>query len=52
MKQRKLVTKLYKACLDHDADKMAHLRKKEFEKILIHRAEGKLFDTKWSVVQI
>jgi hypothetical protein len=52
MKQSKLVSELYKACFDHDAEKMAKLRKKEFAKILKHKAEGKPFTTRWTVVNV
>lgn len=52
MKQSKLVKKVYKACFDHDAEKQFELRKKEFAKILKHKAEGKPFTTKWTVIQL
>ncbi len=52
MKQRKLVARLYQACLDHDAEKQLDLRKKEFAKILKHKAQGKPFDTKWTLVRV
>jgi hypothetical protein len=34
MKQKKLLSKLYRACVDHDTETVSELRKKEFAKIL------------------
>ena len=52
MKQSKLVTKVYQACLAHDAEKQLELRKKEFAKIIKHKAHGKPFDPKWTLIQV
>ena len=52
MKQSKLVTKVYQACLDHDAKKQLELRKKEFAKIFKHKAQGKPFDGKWTLIRV
>ena len=52
MKQSKLVKKVYRACIDHDTEKQIELRKKEFAKILKHKAQGKPFTPKWTVVQL
>ena len=52
MKQRKLLTKLYRACVDHDTETIDKLKQKEFAKILKHKAEGKPFTTKWVLVRI
>jgi hypothetical protein len=52
MKQSKLVTKVYRACIDHDAEKQQKLRRKEFAKIVKHKAAGKSFDAKWTLVTV
>ena len=52
MKQSKLITKVYQACLAHDAETQLELRKKEFAKIVKHKAAGKSFDTKWILVTV
>jgi hypothetical protein len=52
MKQEKLLVELYKACVDHNAKKIADLRKEEFAKILKRKAEGKSFTTRWTIVNV
>ena len=52
MKQKKLLAKLYRACLSKDTETIVELRKKEFSKILKRRAQGKEFTSRWTVVQI
>jgi len=52
MKQSELLVELYRACVDHNAKKIAELRKEEFAKILKRKAEGKPFTHKWTLVNV
>jgi hypothetical protein len=52
MKQKKLIHRVYEACFDHDAEKLRKLCQKEFRKILKRKAEGKHFNTRWTVVRL
>jgi hypothetical protein len=52
MKQKQLLQEVYKACFDHDAEKLAELRRLEFQKIFKRRAEGKPFTTRWTIVRV
>ena len=52
MKQRKLLKEVYRACIDHDQERIEELRKKEFEKIIKHKHRGTKFDAKWTAVRI
>jgi hypothetical protein len=52
MKQRKLLNKIYQACVDRDAERQLELRRQEFAKIIRRKAQGKAFDGKWTLVQV
>jgi hypothetical protein len=50
MKQKKLLRRLYQACLDHNEEELSKLRREEFCKIFKHRDKNKHFSPKWTIV--
>jgi len=52
MRQKKLIRKLYQACVAHDQDCIEQLRREEFLKIFRRRAKGQPFTSRWTVVSV
>lgn len=52
MKQTKLLKELNIACIKNDIGRIQKLKKIQIEKILKHRAKGKPFSTKWTLVNL
>jgi hypothetical protein len=52
MKQRKLVEKLYAACLEHNKEAQRRLAQEEISKVLKRKVNGKsVHGSKWTVVR-
>lgn len=49
-KQKDLVSEIYDASLNNDAEKLAELRKLEYQKIFIRKEQDRKFTTRWSVI--
>ncbi len=52
MKQKKLIKKVFQACLEGDNDKMSELRVEEFKKIFKRKEQNKPFTARWTSVRI
>jgi hypothetical protein len=53
MKQKKLVKEVYRACFEHNEERLRELRLEEFRKILKRKAKGKkLTEPKWTLIRI
>jgi|688.fasta_scaffold343983_3 hypothetical protein len=52
MKQKSLVSKVYEACVSHNLEALAKLRKKEFAKIIKRKQKSKAFTGKWIIAQL
>jgi hypothetical protein len=50
MKQKKLIKKIYSACLDNDIEKQTELKLKQYKKILKRKEKNKPFNNKWTVI--
>ena len=51
MRQKKLVMKLYKACINKNKEKQKDIYEEEFIKIFKRRASGKPFTPKWTIIR-
>lgn len=52
MKQKKLITEAYKACIVGDDGKIFSLRIKEFKKILKRKDKNKPFTVRWTSLKL
>jgi hypothetical protein len=51
MKERKLISEMYKACIEHDVGREKDLFRKQMKKIFKRKEKDKPFDTKWVIVR-
>jgi hypothetical protein len=52
MKQKKVIAKIFRACMNKDKQEIEKLRLLEFKKIFQHKRKGKKFDAKWTLVKL
>jgi hypothetical protein len=51
VKESKLITELYNACVTHDREREIELKQLQYAKILKRKRKGKPFDAKWVIIR-
>jgi hypothetical protein len=51
MKESKLISEMYKACIEHNVEREKELFRRQMKKIFKRKEKEKSFDTKWMIIK-